>query len=231
MTLYTLSIRRPVLAIVMSMTIVLFGVIGFTFLGVREFPSLDPPNITVSTYYRGASADVIESQITEPLEESVNGVDGIRTLTSTSRDGRSTVQAEFDLGTDLETGRQRRSRPRVPGHAEPAAGRRSADGLEGRCRRAADRADHHEQRPAQSARAQPHRRRGVRGTSADHSQCGQRRTSGARSPTPCACGSIPTSSPPSACLRSTFGMRWRGRMSSCRRDGSKDRRSSFRCER
>ncbi len=102
MTLYTLSIRRPVLAIVMSITIVLFGLLGFSFLGVREFPSLDPPNITVSTSYRGASAEVIESQITEPLEASVNGVDGIRTLTSTSRDGRSTIQAEFDLETDLE---------------------------------------------------------------------------------------------------------------------------------
>ena len=102
MTLYTLSIRRPVLAIVMSITIVLFGMLGFSFLGVREFPSLDPPNISVSTSYRGASADVIESQITEPLEAAVNGVDGIRTLTSTSRDGRSTIQAEFDLGTDLE---------------------------------------------------------------------------------------------------------------------------------
>lgn len=102
MTLYTLSIRRPVLAIVLSITIVLFGLLGFSFLGVREFPSLDPPNITVSTNYRGASADVIESQITEPLEASINGVDGIRTLTSTSRDGRSTIQAEFALGTDLE---------------------------------------------------------------------------------------------------------------------------------
>jgi multidrug efflux pump len=102
MTLYTLSIRRPVLAIVMSITIVLFGLLGFSFLGVREFPSLDPPNISVSTSYRGASADVIESQITEPLEAAVNGVDGIRTLTSTSRDGRSTIQTEFDLGTDLE---------------------------------------------------------------------------------------------------------------------------------
>jgi multidrug efflux pump len=102
MTLYTLSIRRPVLAIVMSITIVLFGLLGFSFLGVREFPSLDPPNISVSTSYRGASADVIESQITEPLEAAVNGVDGIRTLTSASTDGRSTIQTEFDLGTDLE---------------------------------------------------------------------------------------------------------------------------------
>ncbi len=102
MTLYTLSIRRPVLAIVLSITIVLFGLLGFSFLGIREFPSLDPPNISVSTNYRGASADVIESQVTEPLEASINGVDGIRTLTSTSRDGRSTIQAEFALGTDLE---------------------------------------------------------------------------------------------------------------------------------
>jgi multidrug efflux pump len=102
MTLYTLSIRRPVLAIVMSITIVLFGLLGFSFLGVREFPSLDPPVITVSTSYRGASAEVIESQVTEPIEAAVNGVDGIRTLTSASRDGRSTVQAEFDLGIDLE---------------------------------------------------------------------------------------------------------------------------------
>jgi multidrug efflux pump len=102
MTLYTLSIRRPVLAIVLSITIVLFGLLGFSFLGVREYPSLDPPHISVSTSYRGASADVIESQVTEPLEASINGVDGIRTLTSTSRDGRSTIQAEFDLGMDLE---------------------------------------------------------------------------------------------------------------------------------
>ncbi len=102
MSLSTLSIRRPVLAIVLAMAVVLFGLLGFSFLGVREFPSLDPPNITVSTSYRGASAEVIESQVTEPIEAAVNGVDGIRTLTSTSRDGRSTVQAEFDLGIDLE---------------------------------------------------------------------------------------------------------------------------------
>jgi multidrug efflux pump len=103
MTLYTLSIRRPVLATVMSITIVLFGLIGFRSLGIREFPSVDAPEITVSTNYRGASADVIETQITEPLEESVNGIAGIRTLTSVSREGRSTLTVEFDLDTDLET--------------------------------------------------------------------------------------------------------------------------------
>jgi multidrug efflux pump len=102
MSLYSLSIRRPVLAIVLSLTILLFGLLGFRNLGVREFPSVDAPVITVVTNYRGASAEVIESQITEPLEESVNGIDGIRMLTSVSREGRSTVQVEFNLGADLE---------------------------------------------------------------------------------------------------------------------------------
>ena len=102
MTLYSLSIRRPVLAVVMSLTILLFGIIAFSQLGVREFPSVDPPVVTVSTSYRGANADVIESQVTEPLEDSVNGIAGIRTLTSTSREGRSTIVVEFELGTDTE---------------------------------------------------------------------------------------------------------------------------------
>ena len=103
MTLYALSIRRPVLAVVLSIGIVLFGYLGLQSLGVREYPSVDSPTITVQTNYRGASADVIESQITEPLEESVNGVAGIRNLTSVSREGRSTLTVEFDLETDLET--------------------------------------------------------------------------------------------------------------------------------
>ncbi len=102
MTLYALSIRRPVLAVVMSTAVVLFGIIGFSYLGVREYPAVDPPIITVSTNYSGANADVIESQITEPIEEAVNGVAGIRTLTSVSREGRSTVTVEFTLDTDLE---------------------------------------------------------------------------------------------------------------------------------
>jgi multidrug efflux pump len=102
MTLYTLSIRRPVLATVMSITIVLFGLVGLTFLGVREYPSVDPPIVTVSTSYPGANADVIESQITEPIEASVNGVAGIRMLTSTSAEGRSTVTVEFTLDVSME---------------------------------------------------------------------------------------------------------------------------------
>lgn len=103
MSLSSISIKRPVLATVMSVVIVLFGGIGLLSTGVREYPSVDPPIITISTSYIGANADVIESQITEPLEESVNGIAGIRTLTSVSRDGRSTIRVEFDLDVDLET--------------------------------------------------------------------------------------------------------------------------------
>jgi len=91
------------LAIVMSIAIVLFGIIGYTYLGIREYPAVDPPIITVSTSYTGANADVIESQITEPLEESINGIAGIRSLTSVSRDGRSTITVEFDIDVNLET--------------------------------------------------------------------------------------------------------------------------------
>lgn len=101
-SLSTISINRPVLAIVMSLVIILFGVIGFSFLGVREFPSVDPPVISVSTSYVGANADVIESQITEPLEEAINGIAGIRTLSSVSREGGSRITVEFELGIDLE---------------------------------------------------------------------------------------------------------------------------------
>jgi len=102
MNISSISINRPVLAIVLSIFIVLFGLIGFAFLGVREYPSVDPPVITVSTSYTGANADVIESQITEPLEESINGIAGIRSLRSTSSDGRSSITVEFELGVDME---------------------------------------------------------------------------------------------------------------------------------
>ncbi len=100
--LSTTSIKRPVLAVVMSLLILVFGGIGFAYLGVREFPSIDLPVVTVSTVYTGANADIVESQITEPLEESINGIAGIRTLTSSSRDGRSQITVEFELSVDIE---------------------------------------------------------------------------------------------------------------------------------
>src|ERR1700741_3670755 len=103
MNISSTSINRPVLAIVMSLIILLFGVIGYKFLGVREFPAIDPPIITVRTIYTGASAEVIEPQITEPLENVINGIDGIRTISSTSAQGVSSITVEFNLGANLES--------------------------------------------------------------------------------------------------------------------------------
>src|SRR5512136_2259531 len=102
MNISSVSISRPVLSSVLSILIVLFGMIGFYFLGVREYPSVDAPIVTVSTGYTGANADVIESQVTDPLEESINGIAGIRSLTSSSSDGRSRITVEFELGVDME---------------------------------------------------------------------------------------------------------------------------------
>ena len=90
------------MAIVLSIIIVLFGVIGFKFLGVRDYPAIDPPNISVRTSYPGANSDIIESQITEPLEKAVNGIAGVRNITSSSSQGSSNINVEFDLGEDLE---------------------------------------------------------------------------------------------------------------------------------
>lgn len=125
MNISILSIRRPVTAVVFSLIIVLMGFVGASFLGVRQFPDVDPPNITVTTTYTGANADVVESQITEPLEESINGIDGIRSLTSTSADGRSTITVEFELGRDLEEAandvrdRVERAKRSIPADVDP----------------------------------------------------------------------------------------------------------------
>ena len=102
MSLSSLSVNRPVLASVMSIVIVLFGIIGYTYLGVREYPSIDPPIITVRTSYTGANADIIESQITEPLEKSINGIAGIRSISSASNLGNSVITVEFNLDENLE---------------------------------------------------------------------------------------------------------------------------------
>ena len=103
MSLSTLSIKRPVFTIVINLVIVLFGIIGYTFLGVREFPSIDPAQISIRTNYTGANSDIIESQITEPLEKAINSIDGIRNITSSSNQGSSTITVEFNLDKDLET--------------------------------------------------------------------------------------------------------------------------------
>jgi multidrug efflux pump len=103
MNISELSLRRPVLALVMNILIVLFGLIGFRFLGVRDYPAIDPPNISVRTAYPGASAAIIESEITEPLEKAINGIAGVKNITSTSSSGTSNINVEFELGIDLES--------------------------------------------------------------------------------------------------------------------------------
>ncbi|MDR7371489.1 efflux RND transporter permease subunit [Flavobacterium aquidurense] len=102
MSLSTTSIRRPVLTIVLNLLIILFGFIGYTFLGVREFPSIDPAQVSIRTNYTGANSDIIESQITEPLEKAVNAIDGIRNITSSSNQGSSNITIEFNLDKNLE---------------------------------------------------------------------------------------------------------------------------------
>ncbi|MBF7091650.1 efflux RND transporter permease subunit [Flavobacterium sp. ALJ2] len=102
MSLSTTSIRRPVLTIVLNLAIVLFGLIGYSFLGVREFPSIDPAQVSVRTNYTGANSDIIESQITEPLEKAINAIDGIRNITSSSVQGSSNITIEFNLDKNLE---------------------------------------------------------------------------------------------------------------------------------
>lgn len=103
MSLSETSIRRPVLATVMSLVLVLFGIVGFSYLGIREYPAVDPPIVTVTTSYPGANPDVVASQITEPLEQVINGISGIRTISSESVEERSTITVEFTLDSDLDT--------------------------------------------------------------------------------------------------------------------------------
>ncbi len=102
MSLSTRSIRKPVFTIVMNILIMLFGFIGYKFLGVREFPSIDPPIVSVRTSYPGANADIIESQITEPLEKAINSIDGIKNISSSSNQGSSVITVEFNLSKDID---------------------------------------------------------------------------------------------------------------------------------
>ena len=102
MNISELSLRRPVLAIVLNLIIILFGLIGYKFLGVRDYPAIDPPNINVRASYPGANADIIESEITEPLEKAINGIAGIKNITSSSSQGSSNINVEFELDVNLE---------------------------------------------------------------------------------------------------------------------------------
>ena len=102
MNISEFSIKRPVFATVLNLMIILFGVVGYTFLAVRDYPAIDPAIINISTSYTGANPDIIESQVTEPLEKQINGIPGIRTITSSSTLGNSNITVEFELSVDLE---------------------------------------------------------------------------------------------------------------------------------
>src|SRR4028118_1440097 len=102
MNISELSLRRPVLATVINLLIILFGIVGFSFLSVREYPAIDPPIVNVRTSYTGANSDIIETQVTEPIEKAVNGIPGIKSITSSSSAGGSNITVEFDLSVSLE---------------------------------------------------------------------------------------------------------------------------------
>jgi multidrug efflux pump subunit AcrB len=102
MNISEISLKRPVMATVLNLMIILFGIVGYTFLAVRDYPAIDPAVVNVRTSYTGANPDIIESQITEPLEKQVNGIPGIKTITSSSSLGSSNITVEFELGVDLE---------------------------------------------------------------------------------------------------------------------------------
>ena len=102
MNISEFSLKRPVFATVLNLLIILFGVVGYTFLAIRDYPAIDPAIINVSTSYTGANPDIMESQVTEPLEKQINGIPGIKTISSSSTLGNSNITVEFNLGVDLE---------------------------------------------------------------------------------------------------------------------------------
>ena len=191
MSLSSTSINRPVLAIVMSLVIVVFGVIGFRYLSIREYPSVDPPIITVSASYTGASADVMQGQVTEPLEEALNGIAGIKNLTSTSRDGRTQITVEFDLDADLETAandvrdKVSGAQGRLPRDIDPAiVSKANADSQP-----IGD--DLPQLGPAHPAGADRLRQQHPQGAPADYSGACRRCGCTGSGSTPCACGWTP----------------------------------------
>ncbi|HAY96598.1 efflux RND transporter permease subunit [Shewanella sp. NKUCC05_KAH] len=102
MILTDLSVKRPVFASVISLLLVAFGLVSFDKLPLREYPNIDPPVVSIDTNYRGASAAVVESRITQLIEDRISGVEGIRHVSSSSSDGRSSVTLEFDISRNIE---------------------------------------------------------------------------------------------------------------------------------
>ena len=229
MTLYELSIRRPVLAIVFSLVLMLFGAVSYFTLGVREYPAVDPPVVTVRADYLGASPAVIASQITEPLEQQINGIDGVRVLSSTSSEEQSRIRVEFQPGADLEAAandvrdRVARAVRQLPPDADPAVIEKADADSEPIL--IVERAEPR----AQSPRGERLRRPRPERAHPDHLRREPTCASTARSATRCDSGSIRCASPRTASRRSTCRPRSPPRTSICRAGGSRAARSSSRC--
>lgn len=103
MLLSDVSIKRPVFATVIGLLLVAIGVVSFTRLALREYPDIDPPIVSIRTSYAGASANVVESRITEVIEDRISGIEGIRFINSTSQDGQSSISIEFDISRDMDS--------------------------------------------------------------------------------------------------------------------------------
>ncbi len=195
MFLPELSIKRPVLATVMSLLIVLVGVISFLRLTVREYPKIDTPVVSVRTVYKGASAQVMESQVTQPLEDSISGIEGVKSIKSVSREEVSQITVEFVLerATDAAANDVRDRVSRVRGPAPRRGGR--ADHRQDRGRRAG----HH----LAAAQLGPPRRAGDlrlrrplrRRPPEDAARAWRASSSAASAATRCACGSTASGSP------------------------------------
>ncbi|WP_394223641.1 efflux RND transporter permease subunit [Alteromonas gracilis] len=125
MLLSDVSVKRPVFATVINLLLIIFGVVAFTMLSLREYPDIDPPIVSVSTTYTGASANIVETRITQLLEDRISGIEGIKNVTSTSRNGRSDITIEFKLSRDIDAAandvRERVSRAlnNLPDQADP----------------------------------------------------------------------------------------------------------------
>ncbi|APD88850.1 multidrug transporter AcrB [Alteromonas mediterranea] len=125
MLLSDVSVKRPVFATVINLLLIIFGVVAFSMLSLREYPDIDPPIVSVSTTYTGASANIVETRITQLLEDRISGIEGIKNVTSTSRNGRSDITIEFKLSRDIDAAandvRERVSRAlnNLPDQADP----------------------------------------------------------------------------------------------------------------
>ena len=125
MWLSDVSVKRPVFASVVNLLLIIFGIVSFSMLSLREYPDIDPPIVSINTNYPGASANIVETRITQLLEDRISGIEGIKNITSTSRNGRSDITIEFELSRDIDAAsndvRERVSRAWLPkrnGHSK-----------------------------------------------------------------------------------------------------------------